>query len=50
MLHSRTLNNKINTLDEKALEVVYLDFKVYIDELSEKDILLVFIKYSKFGY
>ena len=37
MFHSRTLNNKINQLHEKALRIVYGDFKSKFDELLEKD-------------
>ena len=37
MFHSRTPNNKINRLYEKALRIVYSDFKANLDELSEKD-------------
>ena len=37
MLHSRTLNNKINRLHEKALKFVYGDYKSKSDELLEKD-------------
>ena len=37
MFHSRTLNNKINILHEKALRIVYSDFKADFDELVEKD-------------
>ena len=37
MFHSRTLNNKINRLHEKALRIVYGDYKSIFDELLEKD-------------
>ena len=37
MFHSRTLNNKINRLHEKALRLVYGDYKFKFDELLEKD-------------
>ena len=37
MFHSRTLNNKINRLHEKALRIVYGDYKYKFDKLSEKD-------------
>ena len=37
MFHSRALNNKINLLCEKALRIVYRDFKSKFDELLEKD-------------
>ena len=37
MFHSRTLNNKINRLHEKALRIVYEDYKSKFDELLEKD-------------
>ena len=35
MFHSRTLNNKINQLHEKAFRIVYGGYK--FDELLEKD-------------
>ena len=38
MFHSRTLNNKINRLHEKALRIAYGDYKSKFDELLEKDI------------
>ena len=37
MFHSRTLNNKINRLHEKALRIVYGDYRSKFDELLEKD-------------
>ena len=37
MFHSRTLNNKINRLHEKALRIVYGDNKSKFDELLGKD-------------
>ena len=37
MFHSRTLHNKINRLHEKALRIVYVDYKCKYDELLEKD-------------
>ena len=37
MFHSRTLNNKINRLHEKALRIVCGDYKSKFDELLEKD-------------
>ena len=37
MFHSRSLNNKINRLYEKALRIVYGDCKSKFDELLEKD-------------
>ena len=37
MFHLRTLNNKINRLHEKALRIVYGDYKSKSDELLEKD-------------
>ena len=37
MFHSKTLNNKINRLHEKALRIVYSDFKANFGELLEKD-------------
>ena len=37
MLHSRTLNNKINCLLERALRVVYSDYKSSFNTLLEND-------------
>ena len=37
MFHSRTLNNKINRLHEKALRDVYDDCKSKFDKVLEKD-------------
>ena len=37
MLHSRTLNNKINRLHERALRIVYSDYKSLFNTLLEKD-------------
>ena len=37
MLHSRTLNNKINRLHERALRIVYSDYKSSFNTLLEKD-------------
>ena len=37
MFHSRTLNNKINRLHEKALRIWYGDYKSKFDELLETD-------------
>ena len=37
LFHLRTLNNKINRLHEKALRIVYGDYKSKSDELLEKD-------------
>ena len=37
MFHSRTLNNKINRLHEKALGILYGDYKSNFDEPLEKD-------------
>ena len=37
MFYSRTLNNKINRLHEKALSIMYGDYKSQFDELLEKD-------------
>ena len=37
MFHSRTLNNKINRLHERALRIVYSDYKSSFCELLEKD-------------
>ena len=35
MFHSRTLKNKINRLHEKALRIVYSDFKTNFDKLLD---------------
>ena len=37
MLHSRTLNNEINRLHERALRSVYSDYKSSLNTLLEKD-------------
>ena len=37
MFHSRTLNNEIEKLHERAIRIVSLDFKANFDELLEKD-------------
>ena len=37
MLHSRTLNDKINSFHERALRVVYSDYKSSFNSLLEKD-------------
>ena len=37
MFHWRTLNNKRNRLHEKALRIVYGDYKSKFDELLDKD-------------
>ena len=37
LLHSRTLNNKINRLHERALRIGYSDYKLSVNTLLEKD-------------
>ena len=37
MFHSKTLNNKINDLDERALRIVFFDYISSFCELLEKD-------------
>ena len=37
MLHSGTLNNKINCIHEKALRTIYSDYKLSFNELPDKD-------------
>ena len=37
MLHSRSINNKINRLHERVLRIVCSDFKPSFDNLLEKD-------------
>ena len=37
MFHSRTINNKINRLHERALRIVYSDFKSFFEGLHMKD-------------
>ena len=37
MLHSRTLNNKINRIHERALRTVYSDYNSSSNELFHKD-------------
>ena len=37
MLHSRTMNNKINSLHERSLRIVYSDQSSTFEELLERD-------------
>ena len=37
MFHSRRLNNKINNVHEKALRIVYSDYKSTFQGLQDKD-------------
>ena len=37
MCHSRTLNTKINKIQERALKIVYNDYKLNFKELLEWD-------------
>ena len=37
MLHSRTLNNEINRIYEKALRTIYSDYKSSFNKLFDKD-------------
>ena len=37
MFHSRTMNNKINLIHERALRLVYPDYSSNFDELLKKD-------------
>ena len=37
MFHSRTINNKINRLHERALRLVYSDYNSNFDELLKKN-------------
>ena len=37
MCHSRTLNNKINRIQERALRIIYSDYKSNFRELLERD-------------
>ena len=37
MLHSRTLNSKINRIHEIALRTVYFDYNPSFNELRDKD-------------
>ena len=37
MFHSRTLNNKINRIHERALRTVYSDYNSFFNELLDKD-------------
>ena len=37
MFHSRTLNNKINSIHERALRITYNDIKSRFEELLNKD-------------
>ena len=47
MLYSRTLNNKINRLYERAVRIVYSDYKSSFNTLLEK---MALFKYSKLKY
>ena len=38
MFHSRTMNNKMNRIHEKALRLVYSDYSCNFDELLKKDV------------
>ena len=38
MFHSRRLNKKINNVHEKALRIVYSDYKSTFQELVDKDV------------
>ena len=44
MLHSRTLNNKINRIHERPLRTVYSGYNSSFDKLLDKDGSLRFIK------
>ena len=37
MLHSRTLNNKINRIHDRALRIVYSDYNSSFNKLRDKD-------------
>ena len=37
MFHSKTINNKINRIYERALRLVYFDYNSNFDELLKKD-------------
>ena len=37
MLHSRTLNNRINKIHEKALRLVYNNETFFFDDLQKRD-------------
>ena len=37
MFHSRTLNNKINSIHERALRITYNDRNSFFEELLRKD-------------
>ena len=37
MCHSRTLNNKINRIQQRALRIAYTDYKPIFKELLERD-------------
>ena len=37
MFHSRSLNNRINHIHERALRIVYKDYYSSFEELLEKD-------------
>ena len=44
MLHSRKINNRENSLHERALRVVYRDYNATFSELLSKDNQLQFTK------
>ena len=39
MLHSKTLNNRINNIHERALRLAYTDNKLFFKQLLKKTIL-----------
>ena len=50
LFHLRTISNKINRLYERALRIVYSEFKSSFDALLMKDNFNTWKKHSKFNY
>ena len=44
MFHSRSLNNRINHIHERAVRIVYKDYYSSFEELLEKISLLLYTK------
>ena len=47
ILHSRTLNNKINRIYERALRTVYSDDNSSFNELLDKDVKMAPLQFIK---
>ena len=46
MCHSTTLNSEINRIQERTLSIFYIDYKLYLGELLERDHSFTFHKVS----